>query len=354
MKQYQIKLKIWFAIAMLLGSFLSQTGIAVATTIDNTAGRKNTLLNGETSNSEDREKVEAFLKEHKLIQGEDGKFYTTGKSNYINSPFNFDSSLKSRNGNSIVYVDPNAHIANIDIRLSNGNREYGWYGKRVNGDIAMCIEQGVALNVGANGGYTAILQNTDLMKRLSLIKYYGIIVPGHTLQRELMTQMLSWEQQGLTPTSVSGVFSMSDYQAFKTTVMTEVNKFYMTPSFSGQTVTLKVGESVTLTDTTGAFSNYRNTPGVNTARVSVSKSGNSLTITARSDSNESGILRFLYDIDSSYQGVPVIFEHPYTQNVMLGFVNDPSFFSINVNVQKNGNARIRKVDETTKQPLTGA
>lgn len=344
----------WFIIAMLLGSFLSQTGIAVATTIDSSTEMKTALQNEETSNSEDQEKIEAFLKDQQLIQGEDGKFYTTGESNYINAPFNFDSSLKARNGNSIVYVDPNAHIANIDIRLSNGNREYGWYGKRVNGVIAMCIEQGVALNVGANGGYTAVLQNTALMERISLIKYYGIIVPGHTLQRELMTQMLSWEQQGLAPTSVSGVFSMSDYQTFKTTVMAEVNKFYMTPSFNGQTVNLKVGESVTLTDTTGAFSNYQNSPLTNSAGVTVSKTNNQVKITATANSNINGSIIFQYDIPTDYRGAPIVYTNPYTQNVMVGRVYDPVRTILNINVQKNGNARIRKVDETTKQPLAGA
>ncbi|WP_416379330.1 hypothetical protein [Enterococcus sp. 1001283B150225_161107_E12] len=179
MKKFQIKLRIWFIIGMLLSSFLSQGLLVVATTIgpvDQTSQIKN-------KPSSDQEKVNDYLKKNKLVQGQDGKLYTTTAENYsetlISEMLNFDSKIRA--GNSIVYVDPSTNVANIDIQLSNGNREYGWYGKRVNGEIAMCIEQGVAVNVGSNGGYTAVFPNTALMERVSLIKYYGIIVSGHTL-----------------------------------------------------------------------------------------------------------------------------------------------------------------------------
>ncbi|MGM0324105.1 hypothetical protein IGJ18_001612 [Enterococcus sp. AZ078] len=359
MKKYQIKLRVWFIVGMLLGSFLSQTVLAVTTTLDQTDQAVKMSNNQETNESkqlDEQNKQTTFFNENKLVQGEDGKLYTTTADNYTSVPINdmlgFNNLLKS--GNSIVYVDPNAHISNIDIHLSNGGREYGWYGKRVNNEIAMCIEQGVAVNVGSNGGYTAVLQDTELMKRISLIKYYGIILPGYTLHREIMTQILTWEQQGITPISIAGEFSMVDYQAFKSNVMANVNKFYKKPSFDGKTITLKVGESVTLVDTNGVFSNYENIPLFNTANVDVRKKDSSITITAKNSSNKTGKLRYMYDILPSYKGVPIIYKHPYTQNVLLGYVNDPTWFNLNINVLKNGNARVRKIDETTKQPLAGA
>ncbi|NTL25723.1 LPXTG cell wall anchor domain-containing protein [Enterococcus faecium] len=300
--------------------------------------------------------VEQFLQKDNLIRGENGKLYTTTPSTYVNESIHdiLSGDRLTKAANQVVYVDPSTNVANIDIHLSNGSREYGWYGKRVNGQIALCIEQGVALNVGSNGGYTAVLQDTELMKRISLIKYYGIILPGHTLQREIMTQILAYEQQGIYPTSISGIFSMADYQVFKTNVMTNVNKFYTKPSFDGRTITLKVGESITLTDTTGAFSNYESMPFGNSAGVSVRKENNSLTITANRNSNEKGSVGFAYAIPANYQGVPVVYTNPFTQNVVLGRASDPTRTTVNINVLKNGNARIRKIDETTKQPLAGA
>ncbi len=341
-------------LGILFGSFLSQPMTALAITNNQEQSEKTESVQNEQENEPDI--VEQFLQKNNLIRGEDGKLYTTTPSTYVNESIHdiLSGNQLTKAANQVVYVDPSTNVANIDIHLSNGSREYGWYGKRVNGQIALCIEQGVAVNVGSNGGYTAVLQDTELMKRISLIKYYGIILPGHTLQREIMTQILAYEQQGIYPTSISGVFSMADYQAFKSNVMANVNKFYTKPSFDGRTVTLKVGESITLNDTTGAFSNYESNAVVNTSNVLIEKNGNMVKITATKESNQSGMVRFRYNIPANYAGTPVIYNHPYTQNVLLGRVRDPSFVTFNINVLKNGNARIRKVDETTKQPLAGA
>ena len=304
--------------------------------------------------TDEKEQQTTFLLENQLMQQENGKLYTTVPSNYIRSSIHEKFGRIDTRDNQIIYVDPNAHIANIDIYLSNGGREYGWYGKRVNGEIALCIEQGAALSIGNNGGYTVSPQNTEQLKKISLITYYGIIVTGHTLQKELMTQILAWEQQGIYPTSISGVFTMADYQTFKASVMTNVNKFFVKPSFDHQIVELKIGESKTILDTTGSFSNYESSPSAIAPGLMVNKQGNQLTVTATKEANKSGNIDFHYAIASSYRGVPLIYQHPYTQNMMVGRINDLTKTSLTVNVTKNGNARVRKVDETTKQPLAGA
>ena len=304
--------------------------------------------------TDEKEQQTTFLLENQLMQQENGKLYTTVPSNYIHSSIHDKFGRIDTRNNQIIHVDPNAHIANIDIYLSNGGREYGWYGKRVNGEIALCIEQGAALSIGNNGGYTVSPQNTEQLKKISLVTYYGIIVTGHTLQKELMTQILAWEQQGIYPTSISGVFTMADYQTFKASVMTNVNKFFVKPSFDRQIVELKVGESKTILDTTGSFSNYESSPSAIAPGLMVNKQGNQLTVTATKEANKSGNIDFHYAIASSYRGIPLIYQHPYTQNMMVGRINDLTKTSLTVNVMKNGNARVRKVDETTKQPLAGA
>ncbi|HGV8406907.1 LPXTG cell wall anchor domain-containing protein [Enterococcus faecium] len=356
MKKYEIKLRIWLMLGILFGSFLSQPMTALAITNDNDQEQSEKTESVQNEQENEPDIVEQFLQKNNLIRGEDGKLYTTTPSTYVKESIHdiLSGNRLTKAANQVVYVDPSTNVANIDIHLSNGSREYGWYGKRVNGQIALCIEQGVAVNVGSNGGYTAVLQNTALMERISLIKYYGIILPGHTLQREIMTQILTYEQQGIHPTSISGIFSMADYQAFKSNVMANVNKFYTKPSFDGRTITLKVGESITLTDTTDSFANYQSSPLSNTSGVTISKINNQVTITATTNSNYSGSVVFQYDIPSNYRGAPIVYSNPYTQNVMLGRVYDPVRTILNINVLKNGNARIRKVDETTKQPLVGA
>lgn len=298
---------------------------------------------------------ENFKKDHQLIQGPNGKLTTIGSTNYIEEAIHERSPrLLDPFANESVVVDPAIHIPNIDIQLSNGGREYGWYGKRVNGEIALCLEQGVALNVGENNGYTSSIQNTELLKKISLIKYYGVIATTYTMEKELMTQLLAWEQQGITPINISGVLTMSDYQTFKRTVMEQVERFYTQPSFHGHIMNVKVGESQTFTDTSGAFSNYASSPVQSINGVTIEKQGNQVTVTATKEAPETSEIAFDYHIPSSYQGAIVVYQHPYTQNMVVGRVPQLTRTSFQLRVQKYGHAAIRKVDQQTKQPLAGA
>ena len=298
---------------------------------------------------------ENFKKDHQLIQGPNGKLITIGSTNYIEEAIHKRSPrLLDPFANESVVVDPAIHILNIDIQLSNGGREYGWYGKRVNGEIALCLEQGVALNIGENNGYTSSIQNTELLKKISLIKYYGVIATTYTMEKELMTQLLAWEQQGITPINISGVLTMSDYQTFKRTVMEQVERFYNQPSFHGHVMNVKVGESQTFTDTSGAFSNYASSPVQSINGVTIEKQGNQVTVTATKEAPETSEIAFDYHIPSSYQGAIVVYQHPYTQNMVVGRVPQLTRTSFQLRVQKYGHAAIRKVDQQTKQPLAGA
>lgn len=344
--------------------FFVQSSHISATSFTNTTPQNDLLKDAqsESSISNLTEQIESqksswatFLQDNQLLQSPDGKLYTTGPSNYIQTPIDPQLNIE-RNPleNQIVVVDPTIHIADIDIRLSNGAREYGWYGKRVNGEIALCIEQGAVLNIGENGGYSSSIQVTELLKKISLIKYYGVISTGYTMQKELLTQLLTWEQQGITPVSISGEFTLADYQSFKTTVMNQVNLFYTQPSFHGQMMTLNVGESQTYVDTTGAFANYIATPTESGEGLIIEKQGEKVTVTATKEAPEISRIEFKYNIPNTYQGAIVVYQHAYTQNMMVGRVPELTKTSFTIHVQKEGNARIRKVDQTTKQPLVGA
>lgn len=297
----------------------------------------------------------SFKKNYQLVQRANGKLITIGSTNYIEAAIHEHSPrLADPFANESVVVDPAIHIPHIDIHLSNGGREIGWYGKRVKGEIALCLEQGVALNIGDNSGYNSSIQNTELLKKISLIKYYGVIATNYTMEKELMTQLLAWEQQGITPTSISGVLTMNDYQTFKRTVMEQVERFYTQPSFDGQILDIKAGESQTLTDTTGAFSNYSSSPVQQINGVTIEKQGNQVTVTASKEAPATSEIAFDYHIPSSYQGAIVVYQHPYTQNMVVGRVPQLTRTSFQLRVQKYGHAGIRKVDQQTKQPLVGA
>lgn len=296
-----------------------------------------------------------FKKNYQLVQRATGKLITIGSTNYIEAAIHeYSPRLADPFANESVVVDPAIHIPHIDIHLSNGGREIGWYGKRVKGEIALCLEQGVALNIGENSGYTSSIQNTELLKKISLIKYYGVIATNYTMEKELMTQLLAWEQHGITPTSITGVLTMNDYQTFKRTVMEQVERFYTQPSFDGQILDIKAGESQILTDTTGAFSNYSSSPVQQINGVTIEKQGNQVTVTASKEAPATSEIAFDYHIPSSYQGAIVVYQHPYTQNMVVGRVPQLTRTSFQLRVQKYGHAGIRKVDQQTKQPLVGA
>lgn len=340
-----------------------------------------------TNDAEKR--FEELLESYGGYIGEDGKLYTTDDRSAIDKPLNEIAAeagldLPTFYANNVTVSEPTSgYTINIGYTSNNG-RQLGWGQKRMNGKVAYCVEDGVAIGLGDNDGYTERELTDEQLDRLSLIDYWGryknianiqgssnavnydwqtTTVSGQYIA-EFYTQLLIWETIadfggdfiGATsisiPSDVGGlgcIASQSEYERFKKAVLEKVNQFYTTPSISGQTVTLKMGETVTLTDTTGALANYKDTPIANSSGVSVKKSGNNVTLTANGTPNEEGQIVFSYAIDREYdlQGEGFYYQHPVSQDVSTcGFnSSDPRAITINVKVQKNGSLKIVKTSE---------
>lgn len=340
-----------------------------------------------TNDAEKR--FEELLESYGGYIGEDGKLYTTDDRSAIDKPLNEIAAeagldLPVFYANNVTVSEPTSgYTINIGYTSNNG-RQLGWGQKRVNGKVAYCVEDGVAIGLGDNTGYSEKELTKEQQARLTLIDYWGryknianiqgsssavnhdwqtTTVSGQYIA-EFYTQLLIWETIadfggdfiGATsisiPSDVGGlgcIASQSEYERFKKAVLEKVNQFYTTPSISGQTVTLKMGETVTLTDTTGALANYKDTPILNTSGVTVSKSGNRVTLTANGAPNETGVVRFGYDIELNYlnQDAGYYYEHPVSQDVVsCGFGGrDPRTITLNVNVEMNGSLKIVKTSE---------
>ena len=262
----------------------------------------------------------------------------------------------------------------------------GWGGKRINGKVAYCVEHGIALGLGDNGGYTSRELTQEQLNKLTLIDYWGryknianikgcsavnynwdtIEVSAEYLT-EFYCQLLIWETinsfggdfVGASSVSIqssiggmANIASQSTYNGFKKAVLAKVDQFYTKPSISGQTVTLKVGESETLTDTTGALASYRDTPLVNTTGISVTKQGNKVILTATGNPNPTGIVSFAYNVDLNYyKDEPgYYYEHAVSQDVATcGFAGrDPTSVTFNVKVELDGSMKIVKTSEDGK------
>ena len=344
-------------------------------------------------NPEDpQKKFEELLEKYGGYIAEDGQLRTLDGREAIDKPL---AEIEAEAGlnrpvfyaaNVTVSEPRSTYLMNIGYTTNIEGTTNGWGGKRINGKVAYCVEHGIALGLGDNGGYTSRELTQEQLNKLTLIDYWGryknianikgcsavnynwdtIEVSAEYLA-EFYCQLLIWETINsfggdfVGASSVSfqstiggmeNIASQSTYNAFKKAVLAKVDQFYTTPSISGQTVTLKVGESKTLTDTTGALANYKDAPILNTTGISVTKTGNKVTLTAKGTPNASGVVRFGYNIDRAYddQGPGYYYQHPVSQDVTTCGFNggDPAIMTLNVKVELDGSMKIVKTSEDGK------
>ena len=344
-------------------------------------------------NPEDpQKKFEELLEKYGGYIAEDGQLRTLDGREAIDKPL---AEIEAEAGlnrpvfyaaNVTVSEPRSTYLMNIGYTTNIEGTTNGWGGKRINRKVAYCVEHGIALGLGDNGGYTSRELTQEQLNKLTLIDYWGryknianikgcsavnynwdtIEVSAEYLT-EFYCQLLIWETINsfggdfVGASSVSfqstiggmeNIASQSTYNAFKKAVLAKVDQFYTTPSISGQTVTLKVGESKTLTDTTGALANYKDAPILNTTGISVTKTGNKVTLTAKGTPNASGVVRFGYNIDRAYddQGPGYYYQHPVSQDVTTCGFNggDPAIMTLNVKVELDGSMKIVKTSEDGK------
>ena len=345
-------------------------------------------------NPEDpQKKFEELLEKYGGYIAEDGQLRTLDGREAIDKPLAEIAAEAGMNvpmlfyaSNVTVSESRSTYLINTGYTTDVEGTTNGWGGKRINGKVAYCVEHGIAIGLGDNDGYTSLNLTREQMNRLTLIDYWGryknianikgcsavnynwdtIEVSAEYLA-EFYCQLLIWETINsfggdfVGASSVSfqstiggmeNIASQSTYNAFKKAVLAKVDQFYTKPSISGQTVTLKVGESKTLTDTTGALANYKDAPILNTTGISVTKTGNKVTLTAKGTPNASGVVRFGYNIDRAYddQGPGYYYQHPVSQDVTTCGFNggDPAIMPLNVKVELDGSMKIVKTSEDGK------
>lgn len=207
----------------------------------------------------------------------------------------------------------------------------------IDGEIAFCIEPEQFTSTGAS--YTATEFTAQQKYQLELISYVGWELSDKTDEDYTATQFMIWELLGNTIESTS----FSDYSAKKKEIQNKIDKlFYSFPSFRNKTVELDIGESITLTDTNGVFSNY--SLDSKSTGITVSKSGNKLTITATKNAPENAKVSYQL-VKDNYVGTSMKYYSPVSQDVVVLKQEDPRSFNINVKVNKYGSLKITKQDE---------
>ncbi|OQO88246.1 hypothetical protein BH739_04620 [Enterococcus casseliflavus] len=220
------------------------------------------------------------------------------------------------------------------------------------GDIAFCIEEGVPVGFGTTTptNLSQVISSSTLRNRLSLIAYFGWYSnASQTDQQYVATQHMIWEAFG----GQNIYTSIRDYASRKQSIESAITKYNTRPSFHNQKITLRAGESVTLTDTNGVFTDYAMDNVTNTANVTLQKNGNRLTITAKNDSNESGNITIARTA-KDFSGTALTYKVGQGQRVGVLHVENPISVNLSVEVLKQGHAQIKKVDEKTGKVLPGA
>ncbi|OTN93656.1 VaFE repeat-containing surface-anchored protein [Enterococcus faecium] len=219
----------------------------------------------------------------------------------------------------------------------------------VNGKIAFCVEPGVP---GSSGAFTetalsTYIKNANLRKKIALISYYGYTnSKDKSLNRRVATQFLIHEQLG---SRFYGTNPILNYEAFKKEVLGLVSNYDNKASFNNQTKTVKVGETIKVTDTNHVLKNIAkiDVPKGITAKIQ----GNQLVITATKDASEKNSVTLS---KIKVMGAPLVYRKAGAQTVGLLNFNEPNDTVLNLNVLKQGNLEILKIDADTKAPLANA
>lgn len=228
----------------------------------------------------------------------------------------------------------------------------------VGGVKVFCIEPWANLTNGltmTEDSLDNVLDDVMLKRDLSLIAYYGYWSTGQSVEDYQTTQIMIWERRGWSFSTTP-----SYYNAKKAAVQAKIANHTKTPSFSGQTLTINVGETVHLEDTNGVLSMYMKSHGYK-AGSSYEEKGftfywwnNTLSMRANADADESSTFRFL-NVPSSDQGTNIVYVNPGNQSTSpLRNISDPSRFTINFNVQKYGKIEIVKKDAQSQKVVEKA
>ncbi|NBJ47138.1 hypothetical protein C6N01_13065 [Enterococcus faecalis] len=275
--------------------------------------------------------------------------YTASNANLyefipVDSPMYLRDSLQERAGITISIVQQ--FNVNWHIRMpASGLETWGSVYDQMatpDGKPLFCIEPGILVN--GIYGYTQTVVPSQITTRMK----QGATI-GFTQNRDIAhywnTQTFLWDELG-----VQWIENSGRNQTIQNEINTGIANLAKRPSFNNQQVTLKVGESITLTDSNGVFKDYEKMSS-NTSGVKVEHKGNQLKITATSDSKEDGKISF-----QRYNLEPINIAYVKPGSQAIAVLHDPDMARINIPVRviKNGHAQVKKIDKTTGTPLAGA
>ncbi|HAQ6572484.1 TPA: VaFE repeat-containing surface-anchored protein [Enterococcus faecium] len=221
----------------------------------------------------------------------------------------------------------------------------------VNGQAAFCIQPGVDFKgngqVHSTEALDAYLKDASKRHKITLISYFGYVNnPDKSKEQYFTTQLMISEVLGR---KVTWTYAPLNYNARKAAINQLVKDFDNKTSFNNQTKTVKVGETIKVSDTNNVLKHIVkiNAPKGITAKIQ----GNQLVITVTKDAPEKAKIT----LDRlTVQGTPMVYKKPGSQTIGVLNPIEPGSSILNLNVLKQGNLEILKIDADTKKPLANA
>lgn len=218
------------------------------------------------------------------------------------------------------------------------------YVLKMDGKKVFCIESGIPANSGE--GYVPESYVNAKKDVLSKIAYYGYTATGKTHYDYAVTQVMIWEQLGDQYISST----IPNYQQRKAEIMALVNKHDTLPSFNNQSVSVTVGESITLSDSNNVLKDM--TLESNDTNATAQHNGNSLKITPSATSND-GTITFR-KVPQNEVGASIVYKKPHEQSMVEFHLESSKQASVKIDVIKLGNVQVTKIDKETNRPLPNA
>lgn len=237
---------------------------------------------------------------------------------------------------------------------SSGRRDDHEAELLINGERVFCIDAFTQFKSNQTMNlvdWSTVGISQDMAKELSLIAYFGTQIDGRKGDDwYAITQGLIWkvlhESQGHTDMCYVETNTNPDYPTtvrLWNEILSDVEQYKKTPSFSNTTVEVDADKSVTLTDTNNSLNGMfvKNDGGLN---VSISGS-NQLIISGNANADENTTITLQRNIDPSAIGTSLAFYNGKTQSVGMFKVKDPLQVKLKVKVNKFGTLELTKYNE---------
>ena len=222
---------------------------------------------------------------------------------------------------------------------------------KANGQVAFCIEPGVdfkgAGQVHSLEALSTYLSDATKRHRITLISYYGYINNSDKSKEQYFTtQLMIGEVLGRT---ILGTYSGLDYENRKLSIQKLVNDFDKRVSFNNETKTVEIGQTIRITDTNNVLKDIvRIIPSDGIiARIE----GNQLVITVTKDAPENATISLS---KLKAMSSPLVYKKSGSQTIGVLNPIEPNSSILRLNVLKQGNFEIVKIDANTKEPLANA